>query len=627
MAVVVPGKPENEAQRIATLKRAGLLDNPPLERFERVTRLTRAVFSVPFALITLVDAERQWFLSRHEFKVEQTPRDISFCAHAILSGETMVVLDARSDPRFMDNPLVTGPPHIRFYAGHPLEASDGTRFGTLCLIDREPWQDFTASDRQRLHDLAMLAEQEFKLTQASHLFRGESDTLAAILKETVHVTGTVAVDPLQYEHARNRIAALYEVTSHLLDPGLDIQPLAGTLLEIIARADGWHFGALWLGSDVAGRQLCGTWADPELQASARDVLSGRTREDEGLELIGPIHHTAQSPRLAEIVTLATTALPGQPLKFGGLRVPLRRATGQSLGFLEVFRRDASHPDDGEIKLLVVLAANIARFLEVREAAEELTNAMAQEAFAREELATLRRLDQLKSDLVNAVSHELRTPLTVTTGYAELLQDGVGGKLTPEQARIVEKIQEATHRLERLVGDLLDFARLESGMFRLNCSTGDLRAAVSMVDEQVQPLAQAAGVTLVLEVPAEPLIGVFDQARVEQVLTNFLTNAIKFSPTGGKVAIKCDRSAAGLGCSVSDAGPGIPPEDVSNLFQRFSQLSEGRRKGTGSGLGLFIARSIVEAHGGQVGVDSKIGEGSTFWFHLPPAPPVPQESSR
>lgn len=625
--MVAPGKPENEAQRIATLKRAGLLDNPPLERFERVTRLTRAVFSVPFALITLVDAERQWFLSRHEFKVEETPRDISFCAHAILSGETMVVLDAHTDPRFVDNPLVTGPPHIRFYAGHPLEASDGTRFGTLCLIDRQPWQDFTASDRQRLHDLAMLAEQEFKLTQASHLFTGESDTLATILQETVHVTGTVAVDPLQYERARNRIAALYEVTSRLLDPGLDIRPLAGALLEIIARADGWHFGALWLGSDVEGRHLSGFWAAPELQVPARDVLSGRTREDEGLELVGPIHHTAQSPRLAEIVTLETTVLPGQPLKFGGLHVPLRRATGQSIGILEVFRRDTSHPDDGEIKLLVVLAANIARFLEVREAAEELATAMAQEAFAREELATLRRLDQLKSDLVNSVSHELRTPLTVTTGYAELLKDGVGGELTPEQSRIVDKIQEATHRLERLVGDLLDFARLESGMFRLNCSKGDLCAVASTVDEQVQPLAQAAGVTLMLEVPAEPLNGFFDQARVEQVLTNFLTNAIKFSSNGGKIAIRCGRSAAGIGCSVSDAGPGIPPEDVSSLFQRFSQLAEGRRKGTGSGLGLFIARSIVEAHGGQVGVDSKVGEGSTFWFNLPPAPPMPQETTR
>ncbi|OWQ85148.1 histidine kinase [Roseateles aquatilis] len=128
--------PENEAQRLQALRELLILDSPPEERFDRIVQFAAEEFGVPIALLSLVDTNRQWFKARFGLSVCETGRDVSFCGHAIHAPEVMVVSDATEDPRFADNPMVTGPPHIRFYAGAPLEIRPGVRLGTLCLIDR-----------------------------------------------------------------------------------------------------------------------------------------------------------------------------------------------------------------------------------------------------------------------------------------------------------------------------------------------------------------------------------------------------------------------------------------------------------------------------------------------------------
>ncbi|MDE2143663.1 MAG: CHASE3 domain-containing protein, partial [Elusimicrobia bacterium] len=155
--------PSDESERLSTLRSLGLLDTPAEERFDRIVRLAQNLFDVPIALISLVDADRQWFKAKRGLEADQTPRDVSFCAHAILGTETMEVPDATQDERFWDNPLVTGAPDLRFYAGAPLSAPNGTKIGTLCLIDRKP-RKLTESQQQILRDLAELAESEISAT-------------------------------------------------------------------------------------------------------------------------------------------------------------------------------------------------------------------------------------------------------------------------------------------------------------------------------------------------------------------------------------------------------------------------------------------------------------------------------
>lgn len=157
--MLVPPVPESEDERIAALRSANLLDTSAEERFDRLTRLAKRLFGVPIALVSLVDVNRQWFKSCVGLDASETSRDISFCGHAILGHDVFVVPDALADDRFSDNPLVTGPPFIRFYAGCPLQVARGSKIGTLCVIDVEP-REFDADSLKLLQDLARMAEQE-----------------------------------------------------------------------------------------------------------------------------------------------------------------------------------------------------------------------------------------------------------------------------------------------------------------------------------------------------------------------------------------------------------------------------------------------------------------------------------
>jgi diguanylate cyclase (GGDEF)-like protein len=163
-----PAKPRDERTRLETLRSLKLLDTSPSERFDRLTRIARRMFGVPVSLVSLIDDNRQWFKSRQGLDATETPRDISFCGHAILGDDIFIVPDATKDNRFIDNPLVTDEPNIRFYAGVPLRVSNGSKIGTLCIIDEQP-REFSEEDLELLRDLAEMAQQEIAAVQLSSM--------------------------------------------------------------------------------------------------------------------------------------------------------------------------------------------------------------------------------------------------------------------------------------------------------------------------------------------------------------------------------------------------------------------------------------------------------------------------
>lgn len=163
-----PAIPSDEQARLAALRSTGALDSAHEERFDRVTRLAQRLFGVPVVLVSLVDEHRQWFKSRVGLDATETPRDISFCGHAILSDDILLVNDATQDERFCDNPLVVDDPHVRFYAGCPLTTTDGHRIGTLCLIDGQP-RSFSSEDGRLLRDLSLMVEQELSAIQLASI--------------------------------------------------------------------------------------------------------------------------------------------------------------------------------------------------------------------------------------------------------------------------------------------------------------------------------------------------------------------------------------------------------------------------------------------------------------------------
>ncbi|MBU2097222.1 MAG: GAF domain-containing protein, partial [Gammaproteobacteria bacterium] len=168
--MIAPEIPFDEKQRLEKLRALKILDSAPEERFDRLTRMAKKMFGVDVSVVSLVDEGRQWFKSKAEDigLPTETSRDISFCGHAILGKQVFIVEDTLKDDRFYDNPLVTGDPNIRFYAGYPLKVNNGSALGTLCIFDREP-RSFDADDLQLLQDLGTMAEQEIAALQLATL--------------------------------------------------------------------------------------------------------------------------------------------------------------------------------------------------------------------------------------------------------------------------------------------------------------------------------------------------------------------------------------------------------------------------------------------------------------------------
>jgi PAS domain S-box-containing protein len=238
----------------------------------------------------------------------------------------------------------------------------------------------------------------------------------------------------------------------------------------------------------------------------------------------------------------------------------------------------------------------------------------------------RVVERLKSEFVATVSHELRTPLTSIAGSLSLLAAGMGGELPPKAQRLINIAHKNSERLTLLINDILDLEKAESGKLDLNLQPHSLAAVVTHSLEANRSYAQQFQVRFVLSLMSNDPIVLIDEARIQQVLANFLSNAAKFSPRGGQVLIKLELLSeardAMVRVSVHDDGPGVPEAFRARIFTRFAQAdaSDSRQKG-GTGLGLAIVKSLIEQHHGRVGFDSGHsavgkGQGAGFWFELP-----------
>jgi two-component system OmpR family sensor kinase len=234
-------------------------------------------------------------------------------------------------------------------------------------------------------------------------------------------------------------------------------------------------------------------------------------------------------------------------------------------------------------------------------------------------AELQHAEDLRRQMTADIAHELRTPISVIQGNVEALQDGV----FPLTSEALEPIRAKTALLARLVEDLRHLALAEAGQLPLDRHPTDLATLLRHAVVAFEPAAEAKSVRLQLtQEPGELPLADLDAQRIEQVLVNLLSNALRYTPPGGSISIQLNRQDAGrLLVHVTDTGPGIPAGALPDVFERFYRVDKGRAReddGGGSGLGLAVARSIVRAHGGEIGVESPPGQGATFWFTLPVA---------
>src|SRR2546429_86553 len=295
------------------------------------------------------------------------------------------------------------------------------------------------------------------------------------------------------------------------------------------------------------------------------------------------------------------------------QVGCRRSDGgTSVGSLTM---SAVRDVQGVLRYCVALIEDVT---ERARAQERTAHALAREQQLVDEL---RKLDAMKSEFVSRVSHELRTPLTSIIGYTELLAGGEAGQLQPEQDRMVAIVERNAQRLLSLIEDLLTLGRIEGGAFGIRLEGVQVAPLLEAAHRAVLPVAQARGLSLTLELA--PDLGSIraDGEQLDRAILNLLTNAIKFTASGGRVVLTARRERDRLHVAVTDSGIGVPVEEQGQLFRRFFRSSAAvRNQVQGTGLGLAIVKAIVDQHHGEIPVEPAPGPGSRFELILPASPP-------
>jgi signal transduction histidine kinase len=486
---------------------------------------------------------------------------------ALTSGRIVEVLDTSSDPDFLHDvgsraksvsniPLMTDQGAIGLIAVDGLPKDDTTRKLLAALADMAA----VAIDKERLHQ-----ETSSRLAEVSTLYTLSTQITSSLSLSAV-LESIVAILRLTLD--------CRACTIFLVDPTREVLRLEAASGPSVT----WKgVASLQIGEGVSGRVI----------AERRSIYVPDTKLEPDFIYFDP-----------QIRSL--------------LVVPLI-VRDEAVGTLSI---DGIAPNafDNEIRLLTIAAAQAAVAIENAQLYESLQQSYTE---LEQTYNELRDLDKMKSELVQNISHELRTPLTFIKGYVELLQDGDMGQLNDEQQMAMDIVAGKANALSQLVDDIISLqqASRERIQFEVTYLTDVGHSAV----QAARASAMEAGITLRDEIPDDLPHVLGDRQRLSQVFDNLLANAIKFSNPGGTVTVRMIEEDAAIRTEVEDTGIGIPADKLSRVFDRFYQVdgTTTRRFG-GTGLGLAITKQIVEAHGGQVGVESEPGGGSLFHFTVPKA---------
>jgi len=650
--------PQSEFARLAALRAFEILDTPAEPAFDRLTALAADLFDAPMALVSLIDEHRQWFKSRIGLDACSTPREEAFCDHALrlTPGQVLVVEDATRHPVFYNYPAVTGEMGVRFYAGAVLTTADGAAIGTLCVLDTKPRP--RPSDRQ-LARLAALGEMVVEALETRQRGR-RAEREAALL----HLAGQMSgVGAWRYHCATGHVTwsdavyAIHGVTRETFDPNLDSaigfyhpddRALVTASLERAAvTGQDFEFQARLIDENVRERtvisratcelddtgqviSVLGVFQDITEHANLlNDARRGEARFRLLADNMGDVITRVRLDGRSGYISPAITDLLGyRPSEMVG-RTAQSFVHPEDRGLiLDVYAAMAGGAEHSKVEHRAVRKDGGVIWVETHfkllrdadgqpsEMIAVIRDVSARKAMEAELLAARAEAEAAaaaKAEFLANMSHEIRTPLTSVIGFSGLLT--ALPDLSPQAKDYVRRIQTGGRALLAAVNDILDFSKLEAGQIEIRPEPCDVGAVARDALELFEATAQAKGLALSLEGPTPPALRL-DPARLRQILLNLVGNAVKFTDEGG-VAVRLAWANDRIRIEVVDTGVGIPPASQDLLFRKFSQVdgSSTRRHG-GTGLGLAICRGLAEAMGGQVGVDSAVGRGSTFWLELP-----------
>ena len=659
-----PHTPDDEDARSAALAALNILDSDAEPAFDRITQLARALSGADMAVVSLLDDQRQWFKSRAGLDVCQTPRDQAFCAHAVLSERTLWVEDARQDPRFRENPLVTGAPFIRFYAGAPI-SSGGVRLGTLCVFDPRP-QAYDAAFDAQLRSLAAMVDELLELRRLRHttrlaeeIARTTTDAIVSADADGLVTTWNQGAEALFGHRAEEvvgrpllviipeRMRARHEAGFARACAGGERR--LGSVVEVPAlHKDGTEFPvelslAVWgqgaqtgvaaIIRDVRTRkQQEAATADAKRRAddaqqaaeAARHVVhdvvqhapvplvmtdrdlrvlqvSGRWREHYGMQVAQVLGRT-----MHDIFPAGREHWgPVYDRALAGEGSRGERAATSQAGVERWFHWEAApwREASGEVGGLLLMNVDVTDLVRAKEAAARARDAA-------------EASDRTKSAFLANMSHEIRTPLNGVLGEAGAL---AATTLDPLQQQMLRLIENSAQGLSTMLTGALELAAASGDQAAVRREPVDLPALLRAVHAEFEPGAAGKGLHLTLETSGPPAVCWSDRALLHRILTELVGNAVRFT-VEGRVVLRLKLEEAGnalrVRFEVQDTGPGFDMADRDRLFGSFQQADESTtRSHGGAGLGLAVARALAGRLGGELDAVAEPGRGALFSLTL------------
>jgi PAS domain S-box-containing protein len=638
------------------------LDSP----FERLTALARAMFGTPHAMVGVIDGEQTLF--RANVGLDQTglPRELT-ATHLMVAmgpGAVMIVEDGLKDERVRNHPMVTGAPFLRFFAGVTITNAEGEAVGAIGVMDVKPRARPSDAEIENLKVLARMAGE--MIDQAAANQRQSEQLKLLKLSEEMAGVGQWRMDAETLKSTwSDQVYRIYGVTRETFDPNLgdaldffhpeDSAAVRQMVMRGLETGEGFHVRARLVRADGEER-LVETRADTEQGPDGRilsmfGVFQDVTEVDAANRRLAESEqrHRLLADRATDIIItygvngLVTYVSPsiervsGQlPQEVVGRPVTDLIHPDDLPGLAESFREFVKAPPEwsqrgvtyrGLVKgggcrwfeaRTSIIRDDEGRVIEFQDLVRDVTDTKRLEEALIEARDRAEAGARAKSEFLANMSHELRTPLTSVIGFSGLLQQSAA--LPETERRYADRIGTASEALLGVINDILDYSKLEAGAVEMEARAFDPRALTQAAAAMIEGQCEVKGLTLAVAVdPNLPAALTGDEGRLRQVMLNFLANAAKFTAKGC-VTLEASWTGERLRIAVTDTGIGIPADKIETLFERFSQADNSTtRVYGGTGLGLSISRRLVEMMGGEIGAESRTGEGSTFWCEIPLTP--------
>lgn len=631
--------------------------------FDRLTALACAMFDTPHAMIGVCDGDRTIFRSNVGLGQNEMPREqtVTHMVSGLGPGAVLIIEDALADERVRNHPMVTGEPRLRFFAGVGVVNAEGESVGAIGVMDVRPRSRPGEAEIENLKLLARMAGETLDRAEAA---RQQAEQLALLrLTEEMAGVGQWRMDAETFKSTwSDRVYDIYGVTRETFDPGLadavaffhpdDRAMVQDAVMHGVNTGEGFRIRARLIRADGEER-LVETQARTERDSDGRvnamvGVFRDVTEAERAVQRITESERryrllasrvtdvivtygvdglvTYVSPSLEAVTGYPPEALIGRPATSFIHPDDIPALTESFREFVkappEYSKRGVTYRGlqrDGEVRWFEARTSIIrdddGRVVEFQDVVRDVTDTKRLEHALTEARDRAEAGARTKSEFLANMSHELRTPLTSVIGFSGLLVSS--GNLPPDERMWANRIATASDALLSVINDILDYSKLEADAVDLDPQPFDPRAMAQGAAAIVESQCLARGLTLTVDVAAGlPAAVMGDEGRLRQVTLNFLSNAVKFT-SAGEIRLTVAEDAGRLRVAVRDSGIGIPPDKISQLFDRFTQADASTtRVYGGTGLGLAISYRLIEMMGGQIGVDSTPGEGSTFWFTIP-----------